>query len=59
MELKRKYITGIYHAMSDLNWKDEATFQDNHEVYYEDRSLIIDKNNPELRFSPSPAIIGV
>jgi hypothetical protein len=51
MEPRRKYITGIYHAVSDLNWKDEATFKDRHEVYFEDRSLIIDKNQPGLFFS--------
>ncbi len=52
MELKRKYITGIYHAMSDLDWKDQATFEDRHEAYYEDRPLLIDKNNSGYFISP-------
>ena len=52
MEPRNKYIVGIYKAVSDLNWKDEATFKDSHEVYFGTRSLIIDKNQPGLFFSP-------
>ncbi len=52
MELNRKYITGLYYSTSDLNYKDEAVFEDQHKVYFGERQLLIDKNNPELFISP-------
>lgn len=52
MEPKHKRIVGMYRSTSDLNWKDEAIFEDRHSVYFGEHALLIDRNNPELFISP-------
>lgn len=51
MEPRTKYITGIYHHAFDLDSRDNTLIEDRHEAYFENRSLIIDKNNPHLFIS--------
>ena len=48
MDLQEKYITGIYKASFDLDTNDETVIEDKHEAYIGKRSLIIDKNSPDL-----------